>query len=33
MLCLFSSELGYVFPGTEYGSECMNVFVVLSPNE
>ena len=23
----------YVFPGTEYGSECMNVFVVLSPNE
>ena len=32
--CLFSSELeGYVFPGTEYGSECMNSFVVLSPNE
>ena len=31
--CLFSSELeGYVFPGTEYGSECMNSFVVLSPN-
>ena len=30
-LCLFSSELAFVFPGTEYASESMNVFVVLSP--
>ena len=30
-LCLFSSELVFVFAGTEYASESMNVFVVLSP--
>ena len=28
---LFSSELVFVFAGTEYASESMNVFVVLSP--